>query len=134
MNIPYLLRLRCVDPHPRAALRHTKSVEWCAIPNAEFYAPGFANNASQYARALYQQLSKHGQHIARYIVADDDAELDTGFRQDLGTTPKVFKKRNAVNFCRIALRLREFSILNQPLSRFNQHLLALGDLLAAAFT
>ena len=41
---------------------------------------------------LYSQLSKHGQHIARYIVAE--GELDTGFREDLGTTPKVFKKSN----------------------------------------
>jgi|TARA_B100001063_G_scaffold230928_1_gene244507 hypothetical protein len=43
-------------------------------------------------KVLYQQLSKHGQHIGRYIVADDGAEIDTGFRQDLGTTPRLFKK------------------------------------------
>ena len=66
-----------------------------AIPNAEFYAPWFREPMPRsMPRALHQQLSKHGQHISRYIVADDDAELDTGFRQDLGTTPKVFKKRN----------------------------------------
>jgi hypothetical protein len=44
-------------------------------------------------KALYDQLSEHGQHIARYIVADDDKELDTGFRQDLGTTPPLFSRR-----------------------------------------
>jgi hypothetical protein len=64
-----------------------------AIPNAEFYAPWFREPMPRsMPEVLYSQLSKHGQHIARYIVAD--GELDTGFREDLGTTPKVFKKRD----------------------------------------
>ena len=64
-----------------------------AIPNAEFYAPWFREPMPRsMPEVLYSQLSRHGQHIARYIVAD--GELDTGFREDLGTTPKVFKKSN----------------------------------------
>ena len=66
-----------------------------AIPNAEFYAPWFREPMPQsMPRKLYNRLSEHGQHIARYIVADTDVELDTGFREDLGTTPPLFEKRN----------------------------------------
>ena len=65
-----------------------------AMPNAEFYAPWFRERMPRsMPKALYEQLSEHGQHIARYIVADDDKELDTGFRQDLGTTPPLFSRR-----------------------------------------
>lgn len=66
-----------------------------AIPNAEFYAPWFREPMPQsMPRKLYNRLSEHGRHIARYIVADTDVELDTGFREDLGTTPPLFEKRN----------------------------------------
>ena len=66
-----------------------------AIPNAEFYAPWFREPMPHSTpRTLYNRLSEHGQHIARYIVADTDVELDTGFREDLGTTPPLFEKRN----------------------------------------
>tara|TARA_B100000963_G_scaffold355389_1_gene373562 strand:+ start:1359 stop:2411 length:1053 start_codon:yes stop_codon:yes gene_type:complete len=66
-----------------------------AIPNAEFYAPWFREPMPHsMPRTLYNRLSEHGQHIARYIVADTDVELDTGFREDLGTTPPLFEKRN----------------------------------------
>ena len=66
-----------------------------AIPNAEFYAPWFREPMPHsMPRPLYNRLSEHGQHIARYIVADTDLELDTGFREDLGTTPPLFEKRN----------------------------------------
>ena len=66
-----------------------------AIPNAEFYAPWFREPMPHsMPRTLYNRLSEHGQHIARYIVADSDVELDTGFREDLGTTPPLFEKRN----------------------------------------
>ena len=65
-----------------------------AIPNAEYYAPWFREPMPRsMPRALYKELSEHGQHIARYIVADTDAELATGFREDLGSTPPLFEKR-----------------------------------------
>lgn len=62
-----------------------------AIPNAEYYAPWFRQPMPpNLPRSLYDQLSPHGQHIARYIVADDET-LDTGFREDLGREPLVVK-------------------------------------------
>ena len=103
---PEWMKLSTVSPAPAGSVLIRDPRAWHggtpnlsnevrAIPNAEFYAPWFREPMPRsMPRALYQQLSKHGQHIARYIVADDDAELDTGFRHDLGTTPKVFKKRN----------------------------------------
>ena len=62
-----------------------------AIPNVEFYAPWYrtALNRSM-PRALYDNLSAHGKAIARYIVADPDEQLETGYRTGLGGTPQGF--------------------------------------------
>ena len=91
---PEWMKLSTVSPAPAGVLIRDPrawhgsgtpnlSNEVRAIPNAEFCCPVVSRtNASQYAKSTVPKASsKHGQHIARYIVADDDAELDTGFRQ-----------------------------------------------------
>jgi ectoine hydroxylase-related dioxygenase (phytanoyl-CoA dioxygenase family) len=59
-----------------------------AIPNIEYYAPWFREPLSiSMPREIYDGLSKHGQSISRYIVADKGDEVLTGFRRNLGGTP-----------------------------------------------
>jgi hypothetical protein len=45
-------------------------------------------------REIYEALSEHGQHIARYVVADAGQTLQTGIRDDLGSTPPAFRKNS----------------------------------------
>ena len=53
-----------------------------ALPNAEFIAPWFWENmAHTMPREVYSKLSPHGQLTCRYIVADVDEEIATGYRQ-----------------------------------------------------
>ena len=65
------------------------------MPNAEFHAPWYREpmNISM-PREIYETLSEHGQRIARYVVADPGQKLKTGIREDLGTTPPAFRKRD----------------------------------------
>jgi hypothetical protein len=56
-----------------------------ALPNAEFLAPWFWENMQHsMPRAVYEGLSPHGQLTCRYIVADEDEALATGYRADEG--------------------------------------------------
>ena len=69
------------------------SQEVRAIPNAEFYAPWFREPLQpSMPYEIYQSLSEHGQKVCRYITMQPEIELKTGYRGDLGSTPKVHKK------------------------------------------
>ena len=59
-----------------------------AIPNTEYHAPWYREPMRKsMPREIYQSLSEHAQYIARYVVAEAGEALNTGFREDLGTTP-----------------------------------------------
>jgi hypothetical protein len=59
-----------------------------AIPNAEFYAPWFREPLRvSMPREIHDTLSEHGKRVCRYIVADRDRPLRTGYRPDLGAPP-----------------------------------------------
>ena len=59
-----------------------------AIPNAEYFAPWYREPLRvSMPRAIYDTLSAHGQRLCRYIVADRDRPLRTGYLPDLGGTP-----------------------------------------------
>ena len=69
------------------------SQEVRAIPNAEFYAPWFREPLRpSMPYDIYQSLSEHGQKVCRYIMMQPEEELKTGYRDDLGSTPKVHRK------------------------------------------
>ena len=59
------------------------SQEVRAIPNAEFFAPWYREPARKcLPRAMFDQLSEHGQRVCEHIVADSAQELDVGVNQD----------------------------------------------------
>ena len=59
------------------------SQEVRAIPNAEFFAPWYREPARKCVpRAMFDQLSEHGQRVCEHIVADSAQELDVGVNQD----------------------------------------------------
>ncbi len=65
-----------------------------AIPNVEYHAPWYREPMGRsMPREIYESLSKHGQYIARYVVAESGEELVTGFREDLGTTPPGLREQ-----------------------------------------
>ncbi|XOV90253.1 MAG: phytanoyl-CoA dioxygenase family protein [Pseudomonadota bacterium] len=65
-----------------------------AIPNAEFYAPWFREPLRRsMPRSIFDQLSAHGQQVCRYILAEDNKPLETGYREDLGGTPGVSRRK-----------------------------------------
>lgn len=61
-----------------------------AIPNAEFYAPWFREPiARSMPNDVYQNLSEHGKKVCQYIAVPPDVTLATGYKEDLGSTPRV---------------------------------------------
>jgi ectoine hydroxylase-related dioxygenase (phytanoyl-CoA dioxygenase family) len=61
-----------------------------AMPNAEFYAPWFREPMPRsMPYEIYETLSKHGQQVCRYIVADRGKTLKTGYRDDLGSGLRI---------------------------------------------
>lgn len=63
-----------------------------AIPNAEFLAPWFREPFNTcMPRRIYDSLSDHGKRVCRYIVADANQPVKTGYRDDLGGTPPAFR-------------------------------------------
>jgi ectoine hydroxylase-related dioxygenase (phytanoyl-CoA dioxygenase family) len=96
---PQWMKISTVNPAPAGSvlIRDVRawhggtpnlSNEVRAIPNAEFYAPWFREPIRpSMPRDLYEGLSDHGKRVCRYIVADADRELVTGYRADLGGTP-----------------------------------------------
>jgi len=64
------------------------SNELRAIPNVEFYAPWFIEpQPRSMPREIFNTLSLHGQHVCRFIVADPDDTLKTGYREKFGFSP-----------------------------------------------
>ena len=63
------------------------------IPNVEYWAPWYRENLRpSMPRQIYDDLSDHGKQLCQFIVTDE--ELDTGFRDDLGTTPRLMRPQN----------------------------------------
>lgn len=63
-----------------------------AIPNIEYYAPWFREPLRTcMPRKIYETLSDHGKRLAKFIVADENELLQTGFRSDLGGTPALLR-------------------------------------------
>ena len=59
-----------------------------ALPNAEFYAPWFREPLRRcMPREIFETLSDHGQSVCKYIVADKDRPLRTGYRDRMGAAP-----------------------------------------------
>ena len=57
-----------------------------AIPNAEFYAPWFREPMRRsMPYAIYETLSEHAKDVCRFIVADSNDEVETGYRDDIGS-------------------------------------------------
>ena len=64
-----------------------------AIPNAEFYAPWFREPLqTSMPHNIFKTLSGQGQRVCRYIAAPVGAEVPTGYKADLGSTPPVHSK------------------------------------------
>ncbi|HCP50338.1 MAG TPA: hypothetical protein DIT73_08940 [Gammaproteobacteria bacterium] len=64
-----------------------------AIPNAEFYAPWFREpmrHSMPYA--IFDALSEHGKDVCRFIVADSNEEVKTGYRDDIGSVRPQSKR------------------------------------------
>ena len=69
------------------------SQEVRAIPNAEFYAPWFREPLQEsMPYDIYESLSEHGQKVCRYITSQPEIKIETGYKDDLGSTPRVHKK------------------------------------------
>ena len=57
-----------------------------AMPNAEFYAPWFREPMRRsMPYHMYETLSAHGKDVCRFIVADSNDEVETGYRDDIGS-------------------------------------------------
>ena len=68
------------------------SQEVRAMPNAEFYAPWFREPLQlSMPYNIYESLSDHGKKVCRYITARPEIELTTGYKGDLGSTPRLHK-------------------------------------------
>ena len=66
-----------------------------AIPNAEFLAPWYREPMPiSMPREIYNDLSDFGKKLARYIVCDSSETIETGYRRNLGSTPKVMRSKN----------------------------------------
>lgn len=63
-----------------------------AIPNVEYWAPWYREPTRVcMPRSIYDGLSDHAQQLCQYIVADKGEELDVGYREDLGRTPRLMR-------------------------------------------
>ncbi len=58
------------------------------IPNVEYWAPWYRESSRPcMPREIYNSLSDHGKQLCQFIVTDN--EFETGFRPDLGRTPRL---------------------------------------------
>lgn len=101
-NEPEWMRLSTVCPAPAGSVMIRDVRAWHggtpnlsnevrAIPNVEFYAPWYRTPINRsMPRGLFDQLSDHGKALSRYIVAETNEDLDTGYRAGLGGTPPGF--------------------------------------------
>ena len=63
-----------------------------SIPNVEYWAPWYREPTYPcMPREIFDGLSDHGKSLCEYIVADPGVELDTGYRRDLGKTPRLMQ-------------------------------------------
>ncbi len=63
-----------------------------AIPNVEFWAPWYREPTRKcMPREIFDSLTEHGKRLCEYIVADSSISLDTGYRDDLGKTPRLMR-------------------------------------------
>ena len=105
-NEPEWMRLSTVCPAPAGSVLIRDIRAWHggtpnlsdevrAIPNAEFYAPWFREPMPRsMPREIYDGLSEHGKKVCRYIVAEKDEELVTGYRDDLGNAPRRIREQH----------------------------------------
>ncbi len=64
-----------------------------AMPNAEYFAPWYREESRRFVpRDIYDSLSDFGKKLCQYVVADSAEDLVTGYKPDLGGTPRVMKK------------------------------------------
>ena len=103
---PEWMKLSTVCPAPAGSVLIRDTRAWhggtpnlsdqvMAMPNAEFHAPWYREPMrTSMPREIYEALSEHGQHIARYVVADAGQTLQTCIRDDLGSTPPAFRKNS----------------------------------------
>ena len=85
------MRLSTVCPAPAGAVQIRDVRAWHggtpnltdevrAIPNVEYYAPWFREPVLPGMNYRdHQELSEHGQHLTRFLVADSSQELQTGY-------------------------------------------------------
>ena len=65
-----------------------------ALPNAEYYAPWFHEPMRRsMPYAIYETLSEHAKDVCRFIVADSKAEVETGYRDDIGSINRQTKRK-----------------------------------------
>jgi ectoine hydroxylase-related dioxygenase (phytanoyl-CoA dioxygenase family) len=63
-----------------------------SIPNVEYWAPWYREPLRTcMPRHVFEGLSDHGKNLCQYIVADTAEELHTGYRDDLGKTPRLMR-------------------------------------------
>ena len=66
------------------------SSEVRAIPNCEFHAPWYREPwPVSMPREVHNTLSPTAQRLTRYIVADPGETIATGYRANLGLTPRI---------------------------------------------
>lgn len=71
------------------------STEVRAIPNVEYWAPWYREASRKcMPRAVFDQLSEHGQRLCQYIVADAGEMPETGYLSNLGKTPWLMRREN----------------------------------------
>lgn len=103
MDEPEWMKLSTVCPAPAGSVLIRDIRAWHggtpnlsnevrAIPNVEFWAPWYREPTRKcMPRDLYDGLSDHGKRLCEYIVADSSETLDTGYRGDLGKTPRLMR-------------------------------------------
>ena len=65
-----------------------------ALPNAEYYAPWFHEPMRRsMPYAIYETLSEHAKDVCRFIVADSKAEVESGYRDDIGSINRQTKRK-----------------------------------------
>jgi ectoine hydroxylase-related dioxygenase (phytanoyl-CoA dioxygenase family) len=63
------------------------------LPNVEYWAPWYREPVyTSVPRGIYDGLSDHGKKLCQYIVAGKGDVLETGYRKDLGKTPRLLQR------------------------------------------
>lgn len=103
-NEPQWMKLSTVCPAPAGSVLIRDIRAWHggtpnlsdhvrSIPNVEYWAPWYREPTYKcMPRDIFEQLTDHGKNLCEYIVADPGAELDVGYRRDLGKTPRLLRR------------------------------------------